>query len=83
MRLFSKLNKTIFGYFDPEKIFLDNETNDLRGDLTDMSAKKGPLSAAAPDACEQSAATRASVQSVGGVTEGAEGPCQPRVARHE
>ena len=23
--LFTKLNKIIFGYFDPEKIFLDNE----------------------------------------------------------
>ena len=23
--LFSKLNKLFFGYFDPEKIFLDNE----------------------------------------------------------
>ena len=24
---FSKLNKIIFGYFDPENIFLDNENN--------------------------------------------------------
>ena len=23
--LFSKLNKIVFGYFDPENIFLDNE----------------------------------------------------------
>ena len=24
---FSKLNKIFFGYFDPEKIFLDNKNN--------------------------------------------------------
>ena len=37
---FSKVNNFIFGYFDPENIFLDNENNNFRGDLTDNSAKK-------------------------------------------
>ena len=40
---FSKLNKILFGYFDPEKIFLDNKINNFRGELTDISAKKEAL----------------------------------------
>ena len=40
---FSKLNKMCFGYFDPENIFLDNENNKFRGDLTGNSAKKEAL----------------------------------------
>ena len=36
---FSKLNNVIFGYFDPENIFLDNENKQL----TDNSAKKEAL----------------------------------------
>ena len=38
--LFSKLNGTFVGYFDPEKMFLDNKNKCLRGDLTDVSAKQ-------------------------------------------
>ena len=41
--LFSKLNKIFFGYFDLEKIFLDNEINNFQGELTDISAKKAAL----------------------------------------
>ena len=40
---FSKLNKLFFGYFDPENIFIDNENNFFRGELTDNSAKKEAL----------------------------------------
>ena len=40
---FSKLNKLISGYFDPENIFLDNKIINFRGDLTDNSAKKEVL----------------------------------------
>ena len=32
--------KMLFGYFDPENIFLDNENNRFLGDLTDVSVKK-------------------------------------------
>ena len=42
---FSKLNKIIFGYFDPENIFIDNKIINFRGDLTDSSAKKEALMA--------------------------------------
>ena len=35
--LFSKSNKIIFGYFDPEKIL---KINNFRCDLTDVLAKK-------------------------------------------
>ena len=41
MLLFSNLIKLLFGYFDPEKIFIDNEIT--RVDLTDISAKKEAL----------------------------------------
>ena len=41
--LFSKLNILFFGYFDPEKIFLDNRMNNFQGELTDISAKKAAL----------------------------------------
>ena len=43
--LFSKLNKIFFGYFDLEKIFLDNEINNFQGELTDVSAIKAALAA--------------------------------------
>ena len=43
--LFSKLNKMFFGYFDPEKIFLDNENTNFRGELTDISTKNEALTA--------------------------------------
>ena len=36
---FSKLNKTFFGYFDPENIFKILKINDFRGEITDISAK--------------------------------------------
>ena len=46
---FSKLNKTFFGYFDPEKVILDNENNwYFRGELTDISAKKEALVCSTP-----------------------------------
>ena len=32
--------KYFFGYFDPEKILLDKEKNNFRGDLTDILSKK-------------------------------------------
>ena len=38
MLLFSKLNEIFFGYFDPEKIFLDMKINNFQGELTDFSA---------------------------------------------
>ena len=38
-----KQNKILFGHFHPEYIFIDNETNDFRGDLTDISAKMEAL----------------------------------------
>ena len=41
--LFSKLNEIFLEYFDPENIYLDNENKKLRGDLTDISAKKEAL----------------------------------------
>ena len=40
---FSKLNYIFIGYFDPEKIFVDNEIKKIRGDLTDISAEKEAL----------------------------------------
>ena len=41
MLLFSKLNNFFFGYFDPDKFFFQIiKTNNIRGDLTDISAKK-------------------------------------------
>ena len=30
----------VFGYFDPEKILIDNETKESRGDLTDILAQE-------------------------------------------
>ena len=41
--LFSKIKIKIFGCFDPENIFLDNESKYFQGDLTDISAKKEAL----------------------------------------
>ena len=44
VRLFSKLNKTFVGYFDPEnKFFWIMKITDFWGDLTDASAKKERL----------------------------------------
>ena len=40
---FSKLNNFIFGYFDPENVFLIMKINNFRGDPTDNSAKKEAL----------------------------------------
>ena len=40
---FSKLDKTFFGYFDPENMYADNENDKLRGDLNENSAKKEAL----------------------------------------
>ena len=40
---FPKLNAILFGYFDPEKIVLDNENDNFQVDLSDISAKKEPL----------------------------------------
>ena len=40
---FSKLNKTFFGYFDPENIFQIIKINIFWGELTDNSAKKEAL----------------------------------------
>ena len=39
----SKLNKPFSGCFDPAKIFLDSETNNFPGDVTNVSAKQEPL----------------------------------------
>ena len=38
--LFADLNKTFFGYFDLQNIFLNNENKYLRGNFNDNSAKK-------------------------------------------
>ena len=44
MLLFSKLNKIIVGYFDPEKgFFYIMKINYFRGELTDNSALKEAL----------------------------------------
>ena len=43
VKIFSKLNYFIFGYFDPTNIFFDNEKNILRGDLSGISAKTATL----------------------------------------
>ena len=41
---FSKLNKMIFGYFDPANVFFKIiKIINFRGDLTDNSAKKEAL----------------------------------------
>ena len=47
MLSFAKLNNFIFGYFDPENIFIDSEINIFRGDLSDISAKKEALESGA------------------------------------
>ena len=41
--LFSKLKYFVFGYSNPEKIFLGNYNKHFQGELTDVSAKKEPL----------------------------------------
>ena len=41
--LFSNFYYIIFGYFDPDNIFLDNKNNIFRVELTDISAKKEAL----------------------------------------
>ena len=41
--LFTKLNKLVFGYYNPENIFLDNEINNFQGDVTDISAHTKPM----------------------------------------
>ena len=39
--MFSNLNKTFFGYFDPETIYKKKMKNNIsRGDLTDILVKK-------------------------------------------
>ena len=44
MKFFSKLNKFIFGYFDPITKFFDNKKiNNFRGDLSDISAETATL----------------------------------------
>ena len=35
-----RLNKIIFGYFDPVNIFFDNKINNFWGDVSDISAKR-------------------------------------------
>ena len=40
---FFKIKYIFFGYFDPERIFLDNENKYFWGELTDISAKKEAL----------------------------------------
>ena len=40
---FSKLHKMVFGYFDPENIFLDMKIINFWGELTNSSAKKEAL----------------------------------------
>ena len=40
---FSEQNKIFFGYFDPENVFLDDEKNSIRGDLTVISAQTEAL----------------------------------------
>ena len=41
--LYSKLNKMFYGYFDPENMFLNNESKYFFGDIIDSSAKKDSL----------------------------------------
>ena len=43
MLLLTKLNKTLFGYFDPDFVFKRMKINIFRGDLTDILAIKEPL----------------------------------------
>ena len=43
MLLVSKLNKLLFGYFDPEKYFEIIKITNFQGELTDISAKIAAL----------------------------------------
>ena len=43
VRLFSKLKKCFFGYFDPEFLYEIMKINSFRGEPTDNAAKKEPL----------------------------------------